>query len=53
MTIRIVGAGCFLYLSFSGPVVGRYKTGLALHSRDLLAGTEHGNLQGDRCSKVV
>ena len=44
---------CFLFLCFSAPAVGAYKTQVVLHGRDYAAGTEHGNLQVDRYREVV
>merc|ERR1711915_72907 len=36
----VVGQGCFLYLCFSAPTVGSYKTRVAIKNEDLLAETE-------------
>eukprot|EP00091_Calanus_sinicus_P007996 TRINITY_DN19461_c0_g1_i1.p1 TRINITY_DN19461_c0_g1~~TRINITY_DN19461_c0_g1_i1.p1 ORF type:complete len:147 (-),score=23.58 TRINITY_DN19461_c0_g1_i1:33-434(-) len=34
----VVGQGCFLYICFSAPVAGAYKTKVALHHTDHLQG---------------
>jgi len=49
---RVVGAGCFLFLCFSAPVVGGYRTKVALHAKDYPAGTEYQDLQMDRFTAV-
>jgi len=52
MKYRVVDDDCFLYLCFPAPAVGAYKNQVSLHGRDYAAGTEHGNLQGDRFTAV-
>ena len=51
--ISVVGEGCFLYICFSAPVAGAYKTKVALHRTDHPAGTEYTNLQVDRYANAV
>ena len=51
--ISVVGEGCFLYICFSAPVAGAYKTKVALHRTDHPAGTEYTNLQADRYANAV
>merc|ERR1711915_847504 len=44
----VVGQGCFLYLCFSAPTAGAYKTKVALKREDQPAGSEYTSLQTEK-----